>query len=1725
MASRNRRKASWSARTRIQCCCEALEFRRLLTSIVVTSTADDGGSGELRAAVAQAYTAAKYGTADTITFDPSLSGQTITLTQGFVRLGLGDGNLVPTPVTIDGGNQITVSGGGTSQVFDVNSGAVAVVTGLTITRGFVDGTSGLATASGGGAIFNNGTLTLTNSIVSGSTASTATGGGLYNAGTLTVNNTTFSGNNADNGGGGIENVGTATVANSTFSANSSLGSGLFTSGGGIDNENVLSVVNSTFYENAAYDGGGIGNFGTLTVSQSTLSGNSAVSTGGSANSPAGGGIADFGDSATLLSTIVAQNGGSDGVIGPDVYSHSTSSSTNNLIGDGSDYFGATNGSSGNKVGTDASPIDPKLAPLANYGGFTQTMALKPGSPAINAGGSVTSLSAAATSSATTINLANGAAIASTNGQYVIQIGSEEMLVTAVSDNTLTVTRGYHGTTAASHSSGTGVIVHFDQTGRPRLGTADIGAFEVEGTSQVVTTASDAVNHTGVSLRDAMARADFDASNGQSDTITFSAALAGQTITLVQGTLVLQDAGSGTTTINGGGVITVGGNPNFGVFSVSSGVHASLSGLQLSGGEKNGGISGGAIYNDGTLAVANCTFSNDGFSNDGGAIYNDSAGALTITNSTFSGNSANDGGAIDNFGTATIANSTFSSNTAFEHGGAIDNDSGTLTVSNCTFSGNHGEYGGAVDNGGTLSISNCTISGNSAHNPGGGVSSNGPSLVLMNSIVAQNTDDGMGPDISADQSGGSNNLIGDGTGDGGITNGTNGNMVGTSANPIDPKLGPLANYGGATQTMALKPGSPAINAGGSITLLSAAATSSATTITVANGAAIASTNGQYIIQIGSEQMLVTTVSGNTLTVTRGYNGTTAASHTSGTGVILPFDQTGLARVGTPDIGAFEAQGTSLVVTTASDAANHTQISLRDAMQRADADASNGQSDTITFAAALAGQKITPVQGSFNLQDAGSGTTTINGGGVITLGGNSLADVFNFSSGVHALLTGLKISGEQNGGSSGGAIYNAGTLAVANCTFSNNTSQNNGGAIYSDGALTVTNSTFSGNTAYDGGAIDSDGDITIISSSFTGNSAEFGGAVENGSGGTLANSSFTSNSATSDGGAVHNWGTLSISNSTISGNSATRNGNGIYSGGPSLTLVNSIVAQNTDAGTGADISASQSRGNNNLIGDGTGDGGITNGTNGNQVGTTAAPIDPGVVSQSYNNGNSTVLALKSTSPARDAGGAIALLDGAVASTDTSIALQGNAAGIASTPASYVIKVDNEQMLVTSVDIAGEQLTVVRGYNGTTAAAHAGSAGISFAYDQIGQLRDSTPDIGAFEYQPSTTTKLTKSTSTAIKFGQSVTFTATIAAVGTNANTPSGSVTFQDGTTLLGTGAVSGGVATLTTTTIPTGSNSIEAVYSGDSNFTTSTSSALTQTVSKASTTSALTKNTTGATKFGQSVTFTAKLAAVSPGAGTPTGTVTFKDGSTTLGTATLSSGVAKFTTTALPVASNSITAVYGGDANFNTSTSSALTQTVSKASTTTALTKNTTGATKFGQSVTFTAKLAAVSPGAGTPTGTVTFKNGSTTLGTATLGSGVAKFTTTSLPVASNSITAVYGGDAEFNTSTSGALTQTVSKASTTTKLTKNTTTAIHSGQSVTFTATLAAVSPARGTPTGIVTFYDNGSTMLGTGTLSGGIATFTTTTLPVGSNSITAAYGGDTDFTTSTSSAISQTVTS
>jgi hypothetical protein len=387
-----------------------------------------------------------------------------------------------------------------------------------------------------------------------------------------------------------------------------------------------------------------------------------------------------------------------------------------------------------------------------------------------------------------------------------------------------------------------------------------------------------------------------------------------------------------------------------------------------------------------------------------------------------------------------------------------------------------------------------------------------------------------------------------------------------------------------------------------------------------------------------------------------------------------------------------------------------------------------------------------------------------------------------------------------------------------------------------------------------------------------------------------------------------------------------------------------------------------------------------------------------------------------------------------------------------------------------------------------------------------------------EAATTTALSASMNPTV-YGQAVTFTATVAAMAPRIGTPTGSVTFFEGTTALGRASLSGGIASIVLTSIAPGSDPITAAYSGDTNFVASTSAVVSQSVTKDTATTTVTSSAT-ASVFGQSVTFTATVAAAAPGSGTPTGTVTFKDGSTTLGKSTFTGGSASLTTASLAVATHSITVSYGGDGDFLSSASATLSDVVNQAGTTTSLV-SATNPSVSGQPVTFTATVSAAAPSSGTPTGTVTFFDGSNSLGTATLSADTAGFTAKALPTGGDSITASYRGSGNFTPSTSSVLDQAVNEAATTTAVASATNPSVF-GQSVTFMATVTAVAPGSGTPTGTVMFED-GSTTLGTATLSSGKATLKTTALAAGPQTITVSYGGDGNFLTSTSGPLTQTV--
>jgi hypothetical protein len=279
-----------------------------------------------------------------------------------------------------------------------------------------------------------------------------------------------------------------------------------------------------------------------------------------------------------------------------------------------------------------------------------------------------------------------------------------------------------------------------------------------------------------------------------------------------------------------------------------------------------------------------------------------------------------------------------------------------------------------------------------------------------------------------------------------------------------------------------------------------------------------------------------------------------------------------------------------------------------------------------------------------------------------------------------------------------------------------------------------------------------------------------------------------------------------------------------------------------------------------------------------------------------------------------------------------------------------------------------------------------------------------------------------------GQSVTITASVAPT-SGSGTPTGSVTFSDGSTQLGMVTVASGQAAFTTSALSVGSHSITAAYSGDANFAASTSAAVAITVvapTKPATTTTVLASATQLTT-GQTLTLSIGVAPQT-GSGTPTGTVSVLDGQTQIGSATLVASAASYATSTLAVGSHSLTISYSGDSNFAASTSNAVIVTVSapsKVGTSTALSASATQINS-GASVTFTAKVSPQS-GQGTPTGTATFLDGQTQVGSSALTSGSAQFSTSSLAAGTHSISASYSGDSNYSASTSSVATITVSNA--------------------------------------------------------------------------------------------------
>jgi hypothetical protein len=374
--------------------------------------------------------------------------------------------------------------------------------------------------------------------------------------------------------------------------------------------------------------------------------------------------------------------------------------------------------------------------------------------------------------------------------------------------------------------------------------------------------------------------------------------------------------------------------------------------------------------------------------------------------------------------------------------------------------------------------------------------------------------------------------------------------------------------------------------------------------------------------------------------------------------------------------------------------------------------------------------------------------------------------------------------------------------------------------------------------------------------------------------------------------------------------------------------------------------------------------------------------------------------------------------------------------------------------------------------------------------------------------TTLAVTPATTTV---SQMVSLTATVSPTSANRLTPTGTVTFSEGATVLGTVALSGTTAVLNTHSLGVGSHAITATYNGDGNFTLSHSPPANETVNQAATVTLL-DNSPAVITVAQAVTLTATVnAAAANGLGL-TGSVRFYDGTTVLGTAALSGGSTVLRTQTLGVGNHSLTAVYSGDVNFLPSTSAARAQQVAKAASTTAL-SSTPSTAQLHQPITFRATVSPTGAPGLTPTGTVTFSEGGSTLATVPLSGTTANWTTSSLPTGTHAITATYNGDGNFVASAAGVQAVVLSQqgeGGAVAVAVRSSRNPDRVGQNVTFTATVTPLSPGAPAPTGTVTFYD-GVGALGTVDLSGNQATFTTSSLAVGRHPISVRYNGDSNY--------------
>jgi hypothetical protein len=674
-----RKQTRSSSRREVPPAIELLETRTLLTQLTVTSLDDNLDSGDGQVTLREALIAAntdgltdaneQADGADTIVFAPDLNG-VISLNPAFGQL------VIDSEVSILGDDyeRVQIVSSGSSRLLKVNSGALAVVTGLTLEGG----NAAAETEQTGGAIHNAGDLAVRFSEVRFNQAP-LTGGAIYSTGNLTLESVFVGQNFAGSGGGGLflDTDSTTTIRNSTLELNVS-----DSDGGGVLSQGELLIVNSTLSGNGAAGSGG----GLFTASGSTRLTNVTIATNFADNdadgSGSGGGITHTDDGVTQLvmnNTLIVGNLNSDpgATATPDEISYATGSgfdfanSDNNLVADPASAGGLTHGLRGNIVGDGQGsrlPTSTVIHDADFLGGLAPAHSLPEGSPAIDAG-------------------SNSRAAVDT----VDPLQSDQ--------------RG----------------LPFRRVSGARV---DIGAFEVQPSPVLIVSSTQNVDDFDLSTLTLVEAVRVANESPGHDVIRFSGRLSAvfDIVFSIDRPLVLEDhvtiegAGSGQTTIFA--------DQQTRIFEIPDGVDVELRGLRLSGGQATSDESplieglGGAIYNAGNLTLHD-VFASGGASNAGGGIYNDAVGTLTTFDSTLRGSADNLGGALFNQGTVTLARTVISGGAPT--GAGIVNDGGNVTVLDSEIVSNEATVsaaGGINRNSGTLTIRRSLVQDNVIQPPSG-----------------------------------------------------------------------------------------------------------------------------------------------------------------------------------------------------------------------------------------------------------------------------------------------------------------------------------------------------------------------------------------------------------------------------------------------------------------------------------------------------------------------------------------------------------------------------------------------------------------------------------------------------------------------------------------------------------------------------------------------------------------------------------------------------------------------------------------------------------------------------------------------------------------------------------------------------------------------------------------------------------------------------------------------